>query len=444
MREEARVLDLGALDSGLPCTDPRLGLKPDSLAYIFYTFYTSGSTGRPKGVADCHRNVLHNVMRYTDSLRIGRADRLTLLQSCAFRGSVSSLFAALLNGAGSHLFDLRREGIQGLARRIEGKRVTMFHGVPAIFRELAATPADLTSLRVIRLEGDLAGPRDAELFQRRFRAGCTLVNGLGATETGLSYQYFLAPSSPVPNPKLPVGYPTAGVEVDVADGAGGPAAAAEIGQIVVQSRYLAVGYWCDPALTEARFRPGPGGARRYHTGNLGRRRGDGAIELLGREDLQAKLRGEWVDTAAVEAALLGLGLAREAVVLPREVRPGRPEFVAYLVAASNPPPEASTVRAALAAGHPGLPLPTRWRFLRAMPRDANGKLDRARLPEPDPPRRWHPPRTRRSSWPAGARCSGGPASASTTRSRLSVGIPSPPWSWPCSWRPGWASPCRRT
>jgi acyl carrier protein len=268
----------------------------------------------------------------------------------------------------------------------------MFHGVPAIFRELAATSADLTSLRVIRLEGDLAGPRDAELFRRRFGAGCTLVNGLGATETGLSCQYFLAPDSPVPRPALPVGYPTAGVEVAVVDDAGRLAATGEIGEIVVQSRYLAVGYWRNPALTEAKFRPGPDGTRRYFSGDLGRRRADGAIELLGRKDLQVKLRGEWVDTAAVEAALLGLGLVREAAVVPREPRPGRPELVAYLVAVSDPPPSAAAVQAVLAARHPGLPLPTRWQFLGAMPRDANGKLDRARLPDPDPDPPRPPPR----------------------------------------------------
>ncbi|HEX6010967.1 MAG TPA: AMP-binding protein [Geminicoccaceae bacterium] len=52
MSRDDAVLDLGALDPGLPRTDPRLELKPDRLAYIFYT---SGSTGRPKGVTDCHR-----------------------------------------------------------------------------------------------------------------------------------------------------------------------------------------------------------------------------------------------------------------------------------------------------------------------------------------------------------------------------------------------------
>ena len=161
-----RLLDLAAIDERAPSEDPKLDLAPDRLAYIYYT---SGSTGRPKGVADCHRNVLHNILRYTDSLMIGCDDRLTLLQSCAYSGAVSSLFAALLNGASSHVIDLPAEGVQGLARRIEAERITMFHGVPAIFRALAATDVDLSSLRVVRLEGDLAGRRDAETFQRAVR-----------------------------------------------------------------------------------------------------------------------------------------------------------------------------------------------------------------------------------------------------------------------------------
>ena len=396
MGRGGKVLDLGGLDPDLPCSDPQLELGPDRLAYIFYT---SGSTGRPKGVADCHRNVLHNVMRYTDSLRIGCSDRLTLLQSCAYSGSVSSLFAALLNGASSHPVDLRREGIQGLARRIAAERITMFHGVPSIFRELATTTADLTSLRVIRLEGDLAGPGDATLFRRRFAPGCTLVNGLGATETGLSCQYFLAPGSPLPGATLPVGYPTVGVEVEVVDDAGRPTAIGQIGEIVVQSRYLALGYWRNAELTAARFRPGPGGTRRYLSGDLGRRRADGAIELLGRKDLQVRLHGEWVDTSAIEAALLALGPVREAAVVTRELRAGRPELVAYLVPATDPPPNAAALRAALAERHRGLPLPTRWHFLGSMPRDQNGKLDRARLPDADMPR---PPPQIAASMPPGS------------------------------------------
>ncbi len=374
-----RLLDLAAIDERAPSEDPRLDLAPDRLAYIYYT---SGSTGRPKGVADCHRNVLHNILRYTDSLMIGCEDRLTLLQSCAYSGAVSSLFAALLNGASSHLIDLPAEGVQGLARRIEAERITMFHGVPAIFRALAATDVDLSSLRVVRLEGDLAGRRDAELFQRRFGRGCMLVNGLGATETGLTCQYFLAPDRPLAAGGLPVGHPTADVEIAILGEDGSEAAPGVIGEVEVRSRYLAVGYWGDPARTAERFGGDRGGVRRYRSGDLGRRRSDGAVELLGRKDLLVKLNGAWVDLGAVEQALLELDGGEGC--RGRGAGDGRRADGARGLsrAGGMPPPDPAECGPASRGARRGLPAPTRWRVAAGAAQDANGKIDRARLPAP--------------------------------------------------------------
>ncbi|HRH39273.1 MAG TPA: AMP-binding protein, partial [Flavobacteriales bacterium] len=80
-----------------------------------YIFFTSGTTGKPKGVVDSHRNVLHNIRRYTNALRITPADRLTMIQSPSFSGTVSSMFTALLNGATLLPFDVRAEGFVKLA-----------------------------------------------------------------------------------------------------------------------------------------------------------------------------------------------------------------------------------------------------------------------------------------------------------------------------------------
>ena len=110
-------------------------MESDAAACIYYT---SGSTGEPKGVLDTHRNVLHNVMRYTNSLGIGADDRLTLLQGPAFSGAVSSLFGALLNGAAVFPFDVPREGADRIAPWLARHDLTMYHSVPALFRRVAA------------------------------------------------------------------------------------------------------------------------------------------------------------------------------------------------------------------------------------------------------------------------------------------------------------------
>ena len=176
------VLRVDTLESSVSREDLALGLAPDQLAYLFYT---SGSTGKPKGVVDSHRNVLHNIMRYTNSLHICASDRLTLLQSCSFSGSVSSLFCALLNGATSFPFSLQDEGADRMASWLSQEGITIYHSVPSIFRLLATGTCNYPSVRIIRLEGDQASPKDVEFYRKRFPDTCILVNGLGATECGI-------------------------------------------------------------------------------------------------------------------------------------------------------------------------------------------------------------------------------------------------------------------
>ena len=190
--EALNTIDLDVLDARSEYQDdPGVPVAPDAHAYIYYT---TGSTGQPKGVVDSHRNVLHNIMRYTNGLAISADDRLTLLQSPSFSGAVSSLFAAILNGATSLPFDLRRGGIDRLADYIQREQVTIYHSVPTIFRTLAGARR-FDSVRMIRLEGDQASHLDVEIFQRQFTDRCVLVNGLGATETGIVRRYFLNEST---------------------------------------------------------------------------------------------------------------------------------------------------------------------------------------------------------------------------------------------------------
>src|SRR6185369_3727761 len=165
------LIDIDALGADLDSDAPSLEVTADAPAYIYYT---TGSTGQPKGVVDSHRNVLHNVMRYTNALRIARSDRLTLLQSPSFSGAVSSLFCALLNGAASLPFDVRGASGSALADYVDREGVTIYHSVPAIFRSFLRGERMFPTVRVIRLEGDQAARVDVELFRRHFAPGCVL------------------------------------------------------------------------------------------------------------------------------------------------------------------------------------------------------------------------------------------------------------------------------
>jgi len=378
----ATVLDVSGLEPGVPDEHPLPEIPPGTNAYIYYT---SGSTGRPKGVLDTHRNVLHNVMRYTNSLRISPDDRLTLLQGPSFSGAVSSMFAALLNGAAVFPFDVAKEGADRIAGWLRREAITIYHSVPSLFRHVATSGESFPALRIIRLEGDRASARDIEIYQKKhFSATCTLVNGLGATECGIVRQYFVGPETPIPEGVVPIGYPVEDMEILLLDEPGHAVGAGQVGEIAVRSRYLVPGYWRQPELTAAAFAADPaGGLRVYRTGDLGRMRPDGCLEHLGRKDSQVKIRGNRVEGAEVEAALLSIGTLKEAAVVTYQEGPGEPRLVAYVVPATEPAPTTTALRRHLAERLPDYMVPSTYIVLGALPLNANRKVDRRALPAPD-------------------------------------------------------------
>lgn len=373
--------DLALGDTGGGAAPPA---RADTPAYVYYT---SGTTGPPKGVLDTQRNVLHNVMRYTNSLRIAPSDRLTLLPASHLSGAVSSLFGALLNGASVYPFDVAAHSAAELADYLMRERITIYHSVPAIFRSFLAGGRRFPGVRVVRLEGDRATRRDVELFRRHFSDTAVLVNGLGATETGLVRQHFVEHDTPVDDGVLPVGGPVEDMEVLVLDEQGRAAAPAAVGEIAVRSEFLAAGYWRAPELTARAFTPDPaGGPRRvYRSGDLGRLRPDGGLEVLGRRDGRAKVRGQSIEVAEVEAALLALPAVRDAIAAVQGDADGQSRLVAWVVPAS-PAATVSALRKELALRLPPPMVPSRFVFLAELPLAASRKLDRGALPAPGPDR----------------------------------------------------------
>ena len=114
-----------------------------------------------------------------------------------------------------------------------------------------------------------------------------------------------------------VGFPPVDAQVLLLDDAGRDVTDGEIGEFAVKSRYLAVGYWRNEALTQAKFIKDPRDENQwlYRLGDLGRKRTDGSFVHVGRKDLQLKINGNRVEVAEVEAALLNCANVKEAVVV---------------------------------------------------------------------------------------------------------------------------------
>lgn len=381
-RRDCEVLSIESIQVADADANPDNAIAPESLAYIYYT---SGSTGTPKGVVDCHRNVLHNVMRYTNGLFISPSDRLTLLQPPNFSGAVSSTFSAILNGASIFPFDSSRHTATEMAEWLAANRITIYHSVPAIFRSFLGVGRDFPNVRVVRLEGDQSSKLDVKLFKQHFPPGCVLANGLGLTEAGLVRRLLIDHQSEIDAETLPVGYPVEDMAVRVVDEAGSAVGPGVGGEIAITSQYLAVGYWRRPDLTRDKFRVSPNypGTRTYLTGDLGRLRADGCLEYLGRTDSRVKIRGNWVDQVEIEAALHHLGVFSEVVVRTWPGRQDNPRLVAYFTTETGRELTTSTLRQDLADVLPDHMIPVRFVQLRRLPLNANGKIDRKALPPPN-------------------------------------------------------------
>jgi acyl-coenzyme A synthetase/AMP-(fatty) acid ligase len=206
------------------------------------------------------------------------------------------------------------------------------------------------------------------------------TNLYGPTEATIASSYYDVPACPdSPAAHIPIGRACAGEELLVVDG-----------ELCIGGAGLSPGYWRDPAKTAAAFVPHPQrpGERIYRTGDLGRRRPDGLFELFGRADSQIKSRGYRIELGEIEAALGTLpGLRESAVVaIPTD------GFEQWLICCAYVPLPGAAVapaalRAALARLVPAYMLPARWQEHAALPRNANGKVDRPRLkqefqPEP--------------------------------------------------------------
>jgi non-ribosomal peptide synthetase component F len=129
-------------------------VRGDAIAQLLYT---SGSTGQPKGVLQTHANQLYFVDAYARDVGIGAGDRIALLHSLRFAAGVFAVFRSVGLGATLCLYDLKRDGVAGLADWLDRERITMLHAFPAVFREMAAhLPAQrvLAHLNVVSLGGE--------------------------------------------------------------------------------------------------------------------------------------------------------------------------------------------------------------------------------------------------------------------------------------------------
>ncbi|WP_433217545.1 condensation domain-containing protein [Microtetraspora malaysiensis] len=337
-----------------------------SLAYVIYT---SGSTGRPKGVEVPREALAARVSWMREHYGLGPGDRVLQFASPSFDTHAEEIYPAL--AAGAELVLCPDEPLPDFLKTPEGSALTVLDLPTSYWQELVGMGvAWPPGLRLLILGADpLPGPALAAWYESG-PPGVRLVNSYGPTETTIIAT--TAEMDPTEASRRPaVGFPLPGTTVEVVapDGLAVPPGVA--GELLIGGDGVARGYRGAPALTAERFVPGPGGSRRYRTGDRARFRLDGTLEILGRLDRQVKVRGYRIEPGEVESVLLTHPSVRQATVTVRDDR-----LVAYVV--QDPAP----LHDHLAAELPPHLMPSAIVSLDRIPLTPGGKVDLAALPAP--------------------------------------------------------------
>ncbi|MBP1207089.1 amino acid adenylation domain-containing protein [Duganella sp. 1411] len=359
------------------------GLIDQHLAYVIYT---SGSTGRPKGVMVEHRGLVNLVRNQLQGFRIDPQSRVLQFAPFGFDASVSELGMAL--GGGAALCIAHHETVLVGVSLIEAIRrfgVTHLTAPPSVLGEL---PRETRFDSLVTLS--LAGEAPGDALVRHWAKHHRLLNGYGPTEATVCssvHEYTVEGER-----AATIGRPLQNTHIYILDEHGQPVPTGGTGEIHIGGRGVARGYENRPDLTAERFVPNPftclRGARMYKTGDLARYQADGSIEYIGRNDRQIKLRGFRIELAEIEAALLEHPRVLQAAVLVRQLRQGEQGLVAYVVehragdaVDQDGTSLAKQLRRDLAEVLPDYMVPTAYVQLERMPVNANGKIDRAGLPD---------------------------------------------------------------
>nr|WP_176439189.1 amino acid adenylation domain-containing protein [Puniceibacterium sediminis] len=354
---------------------PAHDARPPASEDTAYLIYTSGSTGRPKGIRINHGSVV-NLLEWTrntfskDDLRCVAATT-----SLNFDMSIFEIFGTL--GAGGMLLMLE-DALDIIDSPLQ-HQITLIDTVPSAMSALLPLAPDLLSCRVVNLGGE-ALPRALCDQIHAALPGIRLFNMYGPSETTTFSTFALVPanSSAVPN----IGNPLRNTQLLILNDDGSLTPKGMIGELFIGGSGVTQGYLNRSELTGQKYVSCAAlGAKGqfFRTGDLVSWGHDGELRYHGRMDHQVKIRGHRVELGEIDAVLTAApGVEKAVTIGTRSDSHHDMMLVAYVTGTALP----ADLKTHLAQRLPGFMVPHHIVVLDALPSNANGKLDRAALPDP--------------------------------------------------------------
>lgn len=358
---------------------PHLVIDADMAAIL----YTSGSTGLPKGVVLSHRNLLIGAQSVAQYLGLKPEDRALALLPLSFDAGLSQVTTAFAVGATAVLYNYLLPN--DVPRAAAEHSATVLTGVPPLWIRLAELDWPEAAQRSLRLIANTGGHMPRPVLQRLRTA---LPNATPFLMYGLTEAFrstYLDPAE-IDRRIDSIGQAIPNAEILVVRPDGSLCDPEEPGELVHRGALVALGYWNDAVRTAERFRPAPGQPSglanpelAVWSGDIVRRDRDGFLYFIGRRDEMIKTSGYRVSPTEIEEVLYASGLVGEAaaVGVPHPVL-GQ-AIVAVVAPVEGARIDLAAVQAALRRELPPYMVPQSVEQRPSLPRNPNGKIDRALL-----------------------------------------------------------------
>jgi len=356
-------------------TNPGGSYSEDALAYVIFT---SGSLGKPKGVEIEHRGLMNLVAWHIEAFDVVPGDRAMQFASVGFDAAVWEVWPYLAAGASIVVVDdAVRYSPAHLPEWLAANGIThCFVPTPIVDVVVRRPWPPGSALRVLLTGGDR--------LRRGVPAGLpfSVFNAYGPTENSVVTTWAPVPEESDDSAPPPIGRPIANVELFVVDRNGEFVPAGVPGELWIGGAGLARGYCNAPGLSAERFVPHPLKPERkvYRSGDRVRYLSGGNLEFLGRVDEQIKIRGFRIEPGEIEALLVRQPNVESACVVAREDAPGETRLVAYLTTKPETTVDVTVVRELTRDKMPAYMVPSHFIVLDTLPLNANGKIDKSKLP----------------------------------------------------------------
>lgn len=352
------------------------GLSTD----VLYVLFTSGSTGVPKGVVTPHKSVTQYIDALSEAYNINHDSIIGNQVPFYFVMSIVDIYATVRAGAAMHIIPKEYFSFPGkLVEYIAAHHINFISWVPSALCAISSLNAfkkgDMSCLDTVVFGGEVMPIKQLNRW-RKALPNTKYINGYGPTEVTDGCTYYIVNRDFDENDSLPIGIPFKNSEILVLNEEDVLAGRDEIGELCVRSDSLTYGYFGDKEKTDAVFVQNPLNSfyeeKIYRTGDIVKYNSFGELVYVGRKDFQIKHMGRRIELGEIEANVSAIEEVDETCCLYNEEKK---QIVLFYVGRITE----DEITNRLADMLPAYMRPARKVRMKSLPKNVNGKVDRAML-----------------------------------------------------------------